>query len=119
LQGRGRLRGPGRRRRPGGRAAAQGWGIRCGPEGRFIVVGRGPPPAARGTSGRAGVVVVRKPAWPKRSHGHQAGAKRRSGRVSFLWGALLREERPRDQLRRLYRGGEGGAAGREGPFPQT
>ena len=64
----------------------------------------GPPPAARGICGCAGVVVVRKPAWPKRSAG--------------LAGFPFREERPRDQLRRLYRAsGEGGAADREGPFP--
>ena len=44
------------------------------------------------------------PAWPKRSAG--------------LAGFPFREERPRDQLRRLYRAsGEGGAADREGPFP--
>jgi len=78
--------------------------VAAGRVGPFQLMESGPPPAARGICGCAGVVVVRKPAWPKRSAG--------------LAGFPFREERPRDQLRRLYRAsGEGGAADREGPFP--
>ena len=41
----------------------------AGRVGPFQLMESGPPPAARGICGCAGVVVVRKPAWPKRSAG--------------------------------------------------
>jgi len=45
--------------------------VAAGRIGPFQLVGSGPPPATRGICRRAGVVVVRKPAWPKRRGGAQ------------------------------------------------